>query len=113
VEVTLPSGATVTMRDKLTAKDKFSVQAAIRLSLDTSTGLQESSGGVVNDMRNALLTQIITAWTLPEPIPSLNGGNPLAEMDLDDYDALTEAVDPMLQKVAGTGPNRRGPSSSS
>jgi hypothetical protein len=112
VQVTLPSGNTVDLRDKLTAKDKFAVQAVIRLSLDTATGLQESSGSLVNDMRNALLGRLITAWSFSWPIPDNNAGNPLEELDLDDYDALSEAVEPMLEKVVGTNPNRRGRSSS-
>lgn len=111
MEVTLPSGATVTYRDKLNANDKFAVQAAIRLSLDTATGLQESSGSLVNDMRNALLKQIITAWTFPYPLPHMGVGNPLGELDLDDYNALSDEVEPLLEKVVAA-PNRRGQSSS-
>lgn len=125
MEVTLPSGATVTLRDKVTAKDKFAVQRAITLSLDTTTMLQESSGGVVNDMRNALLTNLITAWTVPGPIPSqvplgLDGqpvADPLGDMDLDDYQALADAVEPIMVKVVGNpnprGRTNNGPSSSS
>lgn len=110
MDITLPSGATVTLRDKLTAKDKFDVQAAIRLSLDTTTGLQESSGSLVNDMRNALLRQVILSWSFTWPLPS--AGGTLDDLDLDDYNVLADAVEPMLQKVVG-GPNRPGPSSSS
>lgn len=111
VDVTLPSNATVTLRDKLTAKDKFRVQAAIKLSLDTATGLQESSGSIVNDMRNALLVGIITGWTLDLPLPSAQASS-LDDLDIDDYNALAEAVEPLLDKVVNTGPNRPGRSSS-
>jgi hypothetical protein len=112
MDITLPSGATVTVRDKLTAKDKFAVQAAVRLSLDTATGLQESSGSILNDMRNALLKQIITAWTFDGvAIPSQNPAT-LDEMDLDDYNALAEGVEPMLDKVVNSSPNRSGRSAS-
>jgi hypothetical protein len=111
VDVTLPSGATVTLRDKLNANDKFAVQAAIRLSLDTTTGLQESSGSLVNDMRNALLKQIITAWSFTWPLPSLDGGTSLGELDIDDYNSLSDAVEPMLNKVVSS-PNRPAPSRS-
>jgi hypothetical protein len=112
MDIPLPSGATVTVRDKLTAKDKFAVQAAVRLSLDTATGLQESSGSILNDMRNALLKQIITAWTFDGvAIPSQNPAT-LDEMDLDDYNALAEGVEPMLDKVVNSSPNRSGRSAS-
>ena len=111
MQITLPSGNTVDLREKLTAKDKFAVQSAIRLSLDTSTGMQESNGGLLNDARNALLKQLITGWSFTWPIPSVNGGSPLEELDLDDYDALADAVEDMLAKVMSV-PNRRAPSSS-
>ena len=112
MQIELPSGNTVDLRDSLTAKDKFRVQSAVRLSLDTATGLQESTGGLVNDMRNALLKELITAWSFAWPIPSNNLGNPLEEMDLDDYNALADEVEPLLEKVVA-GPNRRAQSSSS
>jgi hypothetical protein len=112
VQITLPSGNTVDIRDALTAKDKFRVQAAVRLSLDTATGLQESSGSILNDMRNALLQQIITAWSFPGvAIPSVNP-NTLDEMALDDYNALAEGVEPLLDKVVNSSPNRSGRSAS-
>jgi hypothetical protein len=111
VQVTLPSGATVELRDKVTAKDKFAVQKSLHFSLDTQTLLQESSGGLVTDMTNALLAQLITSWSFTLPVPSVSIDS-LAELDLDDYDALAEAVDPILQKVMGPGPNRTGRSSS-
>jgi hypothetical protein len=109
VEVTLPSGATVTVRDKLTAKDKFTVQAAVRLSLDTNTGMQESSGSFLTDLRNALLKEIITSWSFTWPVPSAGGS--LDDLDLDDYNALSDGVEDLLTKVMAN-PNRRAPSSS-
>jgi hypothetical protein len=112
MDVTLPSGAVVTLRDKLTAKDKFAVQAAVHFSLDTTTGMQVSTGSILNDMRNALLKTIITSWTFGTLIPSAAAEDTLADLDLDDYDALADAVEPLLQKVTGSGPNRPAPSSS-
>ncbi len=112
MEITLPSGATVTLRDKLTAKDKFRVQSSIRLSLDTATGLQESTGSIVNDMRNALLVGIIEKWSFDSlPLPSIQASS-LDDLDIDDYNALSDAVEPMLDKVVNSGPNRGGRSSS-
>lgn len=111
MDITLPSNATVTLRDKLTAKDKFTVQQSIRLSLDTATGLQESTGSIVNDMRNALLANIITAWSYDLPLPSVQLSS-LDELDLDDYNAISDAVEPMLNKVVNSGPNRPGRSAS-
>lgn len=111
--VDLPSGAKVTLRDKITAKDKFTVQNAVVLNLDTNTGLQATTAGLVNDMRNALLTRLIESWTIEGlSIPSQQK-DALDELDIDDYNALTEAIEPILTKVVSGGiPNPRRPSSS-
>jgi hypothetical protein len=105
--VTLPSGETVTLRDKLTAKDKFAAQNAIVLKTDTTTGIQNTTTGLINDMRNALLTRLIESWSFAGVgIPSQQA-DALDDLDIDDYNALAEAVEPMLIKVLqGTVPNR-------
>lgn len=115
MDVTLPSGATVVVRDKLTAGDKFAVQKSISLALDTNTGLQHSAVGMINDMRNALLKLVIQKWSFDFPVPADNvqGTAVFDDLDLDDYNALSEAVEPLLQKVVGVSvPNRSAPSSS-
>jgi hypothetical protein len=111
--VELPSGAKVTMRDKLTAKDKFAVQKAITLNIDTATGMQAVTAGVVNDQRNALLTRVIESWTVEGVgIPSQQE-DALDELDIDDYLELCRAVEPLLNKVVSGGvPNPLRPSSS-
>ena len=63
---------------------------------------------MANDMRNALLGRIITAWSYPAAIPAENHfaaadviiGD---AMDLDDYAALEEAVQPLMDKIGGRG----------
>ena len=110
--VELPSGAKVTLREKLTAKDKFSTMRAGIIQTDSATGLQETSmGGLLNDMRNALLGRLIESWTVEGVgIPSQQE-DALEELDIDDYNALAEAVEPMMLKVVSGGvPNRRRPS---
>lgn len=111
-QIELPGGATVDIRDKIKAGDKFAVQDAARMSLDTVTGLQETAVGIVNVMRNALLKQVIKTWTVCDddgnqmPTPANAGDRDvLADMDLDDYNALSDAVEPMLSKVMNTAPN--------
>lgn len=112
MNVTLPSSATVTYRDKLTAADKFAVQSSIRFSMDASTGLQSGSGSVINDMRNALLANIVESWSYDNlPVPSLDPSS-LGKLDIDDYNALADAVEPLLDKVVNSGPNRIGRSGS-
>lgn len=110
----LPSGAKVTMRDKLTAKDKFAVQRAAVVEVNPATGVQELRGAaLINDMRNALLARLIESWTVEGiGIPSAQA-DALDELDIDDYLALAEAVEPLMQKIVSGGvPNPPRPSTS-
>lgn len=113
MEVLLPaSGAKATLRDKLSADDRFAVQDAIRLSLDTSTGLQETAGGMVNAMRNALLARVIESWTVEGLSVPSEDPKALGQLDIDDYNALEDAVEPLMAKIIRGIPNRsRQPSS--
>lgn len=113
MRVDLPSGAWVEYRDKLKASDKFAVQDAVVLTF-TDGRTQNMGLGIQNKMRNALLRQIITAWSFGVPIPSTPQSNPdlIGEvMDLDDYNKLEEAIQPLLDKI-NYAPNREGSSSS-
>jgi hypothetical protein len=113
VLVDLPSGGSIELRDSLVAKDKFSVQNSIKFKVKDGKE-QEVSGGITNDMRNALLAGLITDWTLDAPLPSKDmkaGMAAIDNMDIDDYNALQEAVEPLLEKVSFR-PNRETPSDS-
>ena len=62
--------------------------------------------GMQNDMRNALLGRIITAWSYPVPVPSQNSFQAADvvigdAMDLDDYGVLAEEVEPLMDKIQG------------
>jgi hypothetical protein len=103
-KVELPSGGWVEYRDKLMAGDKFAVQDAI--SVEFKDGMNRASLGTLNDQRNALLGRIITNWSFgqtPEQLKSLQAPDVVIgnAMDLDDYNFLSEAVDPLLNKVMG------------
>lgn len=108
--IELPSEGWIEYRTDLKANDKFAVQDAIVLELgDGET--RKVHGGTSNTMRNALLARIITAWSYPGiPIPSQNiaGIDTIGDtLDIDDYNALAEAVNELLEKVAFTSaPNR-------
>lgn len=105
MRVELPSGGWVEYRDKLMAGDKFAVQDAI--SVEFKDGVNRASLGTVNDQRNALLGRIITDWSYgqtPDQLKTLQAADVVIgnAMDLDDYNALAEEVDPLLNKVMGT-----------
>ena len=113
MQVELPSGAQVILRDKLKAKDRFRVQGVMRLNLDPDTGMQETGGGMVNEMRNMLLGCLIQSWTVPDlQPPTAEDRSCLEDMDLDDYNFLADAVEDLYRKVLNVGPNPRGQSSS-
>ncbi len=106
-KIDLPSGAWVEYRDALKARDRFEVHDAVTLEFRESGN--RASLGMVNDQRNALLGRIITGWSYPVPVPSQNSFQAADVvigdvMDLDDYAALAEAVQPLMDKIAGTGP---------
>lgn len=103
MRVELPSGAWVELREKLMAADRFAVQDSIVLTL-TSNERQEITAGIQNRMRNALLGQIITAWSFGGiPIPSQNAlaGVDIigTTLDIEDYNFLAEKVQPLMDKV--------------
>jgi len=121
MNVDLPSGQKVELRDKLKAKDRFAAQAAMRIHM-TAEGDQDATGAIVNDMRNALLTTLIQSWTvtgddgqvmpIPKEAPVVNAmtgetRDVLGEMDIDDYNALADAIQPLMNKVTNS-PNRSG-----
>jgi hypothetical protein len=95
----------VEYRDKLIALDRFEVQENALVSVGEGTS-RTSFLALQNDMRNSLLGRIITAWSFPVPIPSANqlvAADKIigTAMDLDDYTALEEAIQPLMDKIAG------------
>lgn len=105
-KVELPSGGWVEYRDQLKAIDRFAVQDAV--FLEVKDGVNRAALGFGNDIRNALLGRIITAWSFPTATPAAAKDIAAADvvignaMDLDDYNALADAVQPLLDKVSGT-----------
>ena len=113
MRVDLPSGGYIEFRDSLKAKDKFTVQNSLKFKVRDGKE-QEVSGGITNDMRNALLAELITSWSLDAPLPSADMKAAMAaidDMDIDDYNKLQEEVEPLLEKVS-VRPNRETPSGS-
>jgi len=95
----------VTVRTTLKASDRFEVQKVAKLTMTGEANLAAYLE-MENDMRNALLGRIITAWSYPAPIPSENSfaapDRVIGDvMDLDDYAVLEEAVEPLMLKISG------------
>lgn len=126
MRVELPSGNWVEIRDKLKAKDKFSVQNAIASSMEmTAAGTAKVPGNVMSLMQSALMARIIQEWSFTDPLPGTHTcsdcmGNSAAWHDhvsdvigelleLDDYNKLEEVISPLLEKVM-SAPNRETPS---
>lgn len=103
-KVELPSGGWVEYREKLMAGDKFAVQDAI--FVETKDGANKTSLGSLNDIRNALLGRVITNWSYgqtPDQLKTLQAADVVIgnAMDIDDYDVLAEAVQPLVDKILG------------
>lgn len=110
--IELPSGAFVEYRDALTAEDQFATQNSFEVKVVNGETIMPSN--VQGRMRRALLTTIITAWGggnlegIPVPSQNLGGSDVLGRLAIDDSNALAEAVEPLMEKVAFTGTPTRG-----
>lgn len=92
-------------RDRLMSGDRFAVQEVAKVEIGENGG-RTSFLAMQNDMRNALLGMIITAWSFPVPVPSQNSFSAAdvvlgGVLDLDDYAALEQAVEPLMEKISG------------
>jgi hypothetical protein len=104
-KVELPSGGWVEYRDKLMSGDKFAVQDAV--SLEFRDGANKASLGLMNDQRNALLGRIITGWSFgqtPNDVAALQAADVVIgnALDIDDYNMLSEEIQPLLDKITGS-----------
>ena len=105
----MPSGTWAELRDKLNAGDKFAVQSGY--TVEWQEGKQFLPAGVANLMMRNLLGAIITSWGGPGlegiPVPSQNfaGTGILDTLDIDDYEALSTAALPLLNRLVTPRPN--------
>ena len=95
----------VEYRDTLKASDRFEVQKVAKMTITGEANLAAYLE-MENDMRNALLGRIITAWSYPVPVPAQNdfaaADRVIGDvMDLDDYSVLEQAVEPLMAKISG------------
>jgi hypothetical protein len=82
--IKLPSGASVTLRDVKTLKHKDRRAITIAAGDDTLSKVERGL-----NMKDALLSLLIEEWSLDLLPPSVRPDS-LGELDLADYDALSE-----------------------
>lgn len=113
-----PDGVThnwVEMRDKTRPLDQPAVQEVayktrIEVRPDGTEVRDVTTGGADSRMRFALLARVITAWSFDGvPVPSQNIAAPDEVIDSvftdeDDWDAICDAVEPMLERLTRQRP---------
>jgi hypothetical protein len=87
--IALPSGATVTLKDAATLKQKD------RAKIYPLMKSEQISVQATAELTNTLLALIITEWSLDLLIPAVQIDS-LGELDIADYDALAEHAEPAL-----------------
>lgn len=95
--ITLPAGddgtehwAEIRPVSDLRARDKKAVTRAITVDVGDD-GVSHVSVGIADDMRDALLVRLITAWSYELPLPVADPAS-LDELPVAAYDALIEAT---------------------
>ena len=103
-EVTLPSGATVTLRDAKTlrVKDRQKVMRA--------SDLESGTVGKALSMTDGLIAMLVDSWSFDLMLPSIRIAT-LGELEFADYDFLVEeaskASDVLFPKLANTIENEQ------
>ena len=102
----------VEVRENLTVQDRIAANSALSFRFEPGpdgTEVRTMTGGSDDRMRIALLGRIITAWSFPGvPVPSSNIASPddliSSVLDLDDYEAVCDAIAPLFSRVLRSGP---------
>ena len=113
MRVDLPSGNWAEYRDRLSVQDRIAANSAVKFTFEpTPDGkgeVRKVTGGNDERMKVALAARLITAWSFPGvPVPSQNIADPEelldSVLDLDDWDKVSEAIDPLFQRILGAAP---------
>jgi len=106
MRVELPSGHWVELRDALKGRDRTAVHAALRFIVKDGQQGQEVGADIGDRMHDALLVNVITAWSLEAPIPATQGGvDAIGDLDIDDYNELHAQTADLMKKVNFKVPN--------
>jgi hypothetical protein len=110
MEIALPSGATVTVKDNTVPKDRFAVQDAVDVVVEDGRTVIH---GAQSAQWKAFLSRVITAWSFPAPIPSEGGEGVLDEYPTtdDDIDALEDALRERYDRIVRRRPTAQSKAS--
>jgi hypothetical protein len=108
MEIVLPSGHKVTLKDKLKRGDRVDGEQAVAIVIGAD-GSRRVDGAIASAVTARLLRRAILWWDFDGPWPSQASSFELGQRILDDLDeddaaALEAAVEPWVQKVLA--PNR-------
>lgn len=105
-QVSLPSGATVTL------KDPSKIRYGDRKRLYKSIDIEGSDLVKAMAMNDALIAMLIEAWSLDAPVPAVKAES-IDELEIADYDALVEhtkeAQKALFPNLADTPENEQDP----
>jgi hypothetical protein len=109
VEIPLPSGQSITVKDNASPGDKRAVRSVIKVIVEDGKTLVEGN----EEQWFAFLGRIITGWSYPVPIPAEAGMHVLDEYPdkEEDDDALHDALQERFDRVTQVrrSPNSRRP----
>lgn len=110
MEIPLPSGATVTVKDNTVPGDKFAVQDAPEVVVEDGRTIVRNAA---SSQWKAFLGRVILAWSYPVPIPSVAGLQVLDEYpdQEGDADALEDALAERYERLTRRRPTTPRPPS--
>jgi len=114
MEITLPSGATISVKDNTVPGDRFAVQDAPQVWIEDGRTVVQNAA---SSQWKAFLGRVITAWSYPVPVPAVAGLQVLDEYPDtdDDIDALEDALqarfDRIMRRRSPNSPSRPSPTS--
>ena len=106
MEVKLPSGGTVHLRDTFLRGDRRHARPGNKVVFGPNGNYTQLPSD--DEVIGRILQSVITGWDLPHPIPSSAPNDETAQKILDqlpddDYEVLSQAVRPFFDRVMRTG----------
>ena len=104
MDLTLPSGNTVTFRDKMMRDDIIAGRRALRL-VTQADGSRVASADLTDAVRTAIYMRMITRWDFEAAVPGSAGSTDLADrmlaryLDEDDSAAMDITIQPWVDRV--------------